>query len=66
MQCDSQVGIELPLKMLITQDLDHKVWLSYENPQALAKRFDLSKCKPTLNKVADVLQSLASVAGKAE
>lgn len=66
MQCDAQVGIELPLKMLVTQDLNHKVWVTYENPEALAKRFDLSKCQSTLSKVADVLQSLASVAGKSE
>lgn len=64
MQCDSQAGIALPLKMLVTRDLNHKVWLTYENPLGLAKQFDMSKCQTVLAKMAKALESLASVASR--
>jgi len=35
-------AIDLPLKALAWQDADGKVWLSYNNPEYLKRRFDLT------------------------
>ena len=42
MQCNRTVGIDLPQKALIWQDENGQVWLSYNDPQYLAKRHGLS------------------------
>jgi uncharacterized protein (DUF302 family) len=41
MQCNQAVGIDLPLKALIWQDGEGKVWLAYNDPEYLAIRHDL-------------------------
>ena len=35
-------AIDLPLKVLVSQDSDGKVWLSYNDPEYLKQRFELS------------------------
>jgi uncharacterized protein (DUF302 family) len=35
-------AIDLPLKVLLWQDPDGKVWLSYNDPEYLKQRFDLT------------------------
>src|ERR1700761_1671969 len=42
MQADQRIGIDLPLKALVTQDDAGKVWLSYVDPHWLAQRYALS------------------------
>jgi uncharacterized protein (DUF302 family) len=41
MQINQRVGIDLPLKALIWQDADEKVWLTYNDPAWLASRHRL-------------------------
>lgn len=41
MQINQKVGIDLPLKALIWQDADEKVWLTYNDPAWLASRHRL-------------------------
>jgi uncharacterized protein (DUF302 family) len=41
MQINQTVGIDLPLKALIWQDADEKVWLTYNDPAWLASRHRL-------------------------
>ncbi len=38
MQSNQSIGIDLPLKALVWQDANGKVWLSYNEPSWLAKR----------------------------
>jgi len=38
MQANQAIGIDLPLKALVYQDADGKVWLAYNDPHWLAKR----------------------------
>jgi len=38
MQSNQTIGIDLPLKALVWQDADGKVWLSYNAPSWLAQR----------------------------
>src|ERR1700682_3024709 len=41
MQSNQSIGIDLPLKMLVWEDANGKVWLSYNEPNWLAKRHGL-------------------------
>ena len=42
MQSNQTIGIDLPLKALVWQDADGKVWLSYNEPSWLAQRHGLA------------------------
>ncbi|HEC84021.1 MAG: DUF302 domain-containing protein [Candidatus Parabeggiatoa sp. nov. 2] len=44
MQCKQAMGIDLPLKMLIWEDENGQVWLTYNNPEHLANRHKLAGC----------------------
>lgn len=41
MQSIQTIGIDLPLKALVCQDVSGKTWLSYIDPSWLAKRYGL-------------------------
>ncbi len=43
MQLNQRIGIDLPLKALVWQDADHKVWLTFNDPAWLAKRHRLGE-----------------------
>ena len=62
MQCNRTVGIDLPQKALIWQDENGQVWLSYNDPQYLAKRHGLSECMPVIKKVEKALSNFAKAA----
>lgn len=59
MQCEQDVAIDLPQKVLVTQDENQKVWLSYNNPKYLKERHDIKGCDIALDKVSNVLNTLA-------
>ena len=62
MQCSQQVAIDLPQKVLVFQDADNKVWLSYNNPIYLMNRHDIQGCDEVLNKISGVLDTLSKAA----
>jgi uncharacterized protein (DUF302 family) len=66
MQANQTIGIDLPLKALVWQDADGKVWLSYNEPSWLATRHGLGAAtKPTVDAMAGGLGALArGAAGK--
>ena len=66
MQAKQTIGIDLPLKALVWQDADGKVWLSYNEPNWLATRHGLAAAtKPTVDAMAGGLGALArGAAGK--
>ena len=43
MQLNQRIGIDLPLKALVWQDADHKVWLTFNDPAWLAERHRLGE-----------------------
>jgi uncharacterized protein (DUF302 family) len=43
MQANQTMGIDLPLKVLVWQDADGRVWLSYNEPAWLALRHGLDE-----------------------
>ena len=66
MQANQTMGIDLPLKALVWQDADGKVWLSYNEPNWLATRHGLATAtKATVDAMAGGLGALAmGAAGK--
>ena len=61
-QCALSVAIDLPQKVLITEDADKKVWLTYNNPKYLKSRHNIEGCDKILNKVYNVLNKLSTFA----
>lgn len=62
MQCAQSVAIDLPQKVLVTQDEDEKVWLSYNDPSYLKQRHDIKGCDKVLTKITNVLSALSKAA----
>jgi len=58
MQCKQSIAIDLPLKALIWQDEQNKVWLSYNNMRFLKNRHRMQGCEPVLTKIEKMLKQL--------
>lgn len=58
MECAQTVGIDLPLKALVWEDVTGQVWLGYNAPLFLARRHEVPDCA-----VAEKMtQALAAIA----
>ena len=62
MQCSQSIAIDLPQKALIWEDANGQVWLSYNDPQYLAKRHNTRGCDQVLEKVSGALGKFANKA----
>jgi uncharacterized protein (DUF302 family) len=62
MQCAQNVAIDLPQKVLITEDSQKRVWLSYNNPEYIKVRHNIKGCDKIINKIAKVLNKLSLAA----
>jgi uncharacterized protein (DUF302 family) len=63
MQSDQTIGIDLPLKALVWQDASGRTWLSYNDPNWLAKRHGLgSEVDPAVKAMAAALGAVAAKA----
>jgi uncharacterized protein (DUF302 family) len=62
MQCARSVGIDLPQKALIWQDAQGQVWLSYNDPNFLVERHQITGCDEVIKKVAKALGNFANSA----
>ena len=62
MNCDQNVGIDLPMKYLVWEDKAGKTWVGYWKPTLLAKKYNLDNCKPVLAKMDEALSKFASLA----
>jgi uncharacterized protein (DUF302 family) len=62
MQCAQEVSIDLPQKVMVSEDANNKVWLSYNNPNYLMKRHEIKGCDEVINKISDVLSKLSKAA----
>jgi uncharacterized protein (DUF302 family) len=62
MQCSQEVAIDLPQKVMVSEDADNKVWLSYNNPNYLMKRHDIKGCDKLIDKISGVLSKLSKAA----
>jgi uncharacterized protein (DUF302 family) len=59
MQAGQEAGIDLPLKALVYQDAEGKVWLAYNDPHWLADRHHLPDL-PNIAMLTRLLESLAA------
>jgi uncharacterized protein (DUF302 family) len=62
MQCAQKTAIDLPQKVLITEDSEKRVWLSYNNPEYLKERHNIMGCDKVINKISAVLKKLSITA----
>jgi uncharacterized protein (DUF302 family) len=62
MQCAQSVGIDLPQKALIWQDAQGQVWLSYNDPNYLVERHQITGCGEVIKKVGKALDKFAKSA----
>lgn len=44
MECTQSLGIDLPLKALVWEDADSRVWIGYNDPAYLAARHGVEDC----------------------
>lgn len=61
MQCQGSMALDLPQKMVI-REVDEGIRLEWNSPHYLAERHSLEECDLPLDKVAGVLESVASAA----
>ena len=63
MQSTQAVGIDLPLKALVWQDASGDTWLSYNDPEWIAKRHGLGPAAgATIKAMSEALHALATAA----
>jgi len=62
MQDQQTAAIDLPQKMLVWEDNQGKVWLSYNNPNYLAERHGITACDELVNKIDTALENIANAA----
>lgn len=62
MNCEQSIAIDLPQKMLISEDAQQRVWLSYNNPQYLQERHNLQGCDMALDNIAKALDGISQAA----
>ena len=64
MQAEQTMGLSLPLKVLVWQDVDNKVWLGYDTPVSVAAERGVAKDNPVLGKVSDAIGAFTDAAIK--
>ena len=62
MQCGQSIALDLPQKVLIWQDDAGQTWLSYNDPNYLAKRHNIKGCEEIVAKMVRSLSAFAKVA----
>ena len=64
MQASQTMGLALPMKVLVWQDADAKVWIGYDAPADVAARHEVPGDHPVLAQVTKAMQGLAAEAIK--
>ncbi len=59
---NQMVGIDLPLKALVWEDADGNVWLGYNHPQYIARRFGIEDRQQVIAKMSGALKKFAAKA----
>ena len=59
MNCEQSVAIDLPQKILISEDADKKVWLSYNNSEYLKERHNIKGCDTEIDNIAKALNGVS-------
>ena len=59
MQAQQTMGLSLPLKALVWQDADGKVWLGYDLPADIAKERGVAADHPVISKITAALNAMS-------
>lgn len=62
MNCAQSVAIDLPQKVLVSEDVAGKVHLTYNQPEYLKTRHNIVGCDKVINNISMLLSSLATAA----
>jgi uncharacterized protein (DUF302 family) len=62
MQASQTIGIDLPLKALVWQDTTGTTWLSYNEPEWMARRHKLGGAEKVLATMSDTIREMAAKA----
>lgn len=60
MQADPRVGLDLPLRLLIWENKEGKVFVSYHDPIELQEAYQLEGQKETVEKMQEALKKLTT------
>lgn len=66
MQADQRAGLDLPLRMLVWQNEQGEVMVSYHDPMTLAQTYQLEEQQEVVQKMQGVVEKLAQKAGEAK
>lgn len=59
MLMDPAAGLDLPLRVAVYEDSDHRTWIAYRNPESFKHDFGLDQCK-TIDQLKYILEALTS------
>jgi uncharacterized protein (DUF302 family) len=62
MQENPTTGIDLPMKLLVWEDAQGKVWVAYNDPKYLAKRHGLKNNDAVIEKMSGALNAMSDKA----
>ncbi|CAM3116079.1 DUF302 domain-containing protein [Vibrio rarus] len=62
MACQQSAGIDLPQKALISKDVHGLVWLTYNDPNYLKQRHNITGCDDIIAKMSKALNGFATKA----
>jgi uncharacterized protein (DUF302 family) len=62
MKCQQSVAIDLPQKALIWRDENSRVWISYNDPEYLKERHNITGCEEILSKIGKALSGITKAA----
>lgn len=66
MQAKQTMGIDLPLKALVWQDASAQTWISYNEPEWLAKRHGLGGLDAPLSAMTKALADIAAKSARGD
>lgn len=64
MQVNQQIGLDLPMKVLVWEDSEGQVWIAYVDPEELAERYDIDDDHKVVKKLKKALDAFTSGAAK--
>jgi uncharacterized protein (DUF302 family) len=64
MQADQQIGLDLPMKVLVWEDSEGAVWLTYVDPADLAERYGIDDDSEVVKKLRKALDAFTTAAAK--
>ncbi|MEZ8094074.1 DUF302 domain-containing protein [Photobacterium swingsii] len=62
MACSQSVAIDLPQKVVVSEDENQQVWLTYNDPQYLQTRHNIEGCDAVIEKITKALASFSQSA----